>query len=230
MSSFNEEYFRRLTYFGYRFRTWRAIVRLYEDVLRRASSVVGVNMLDGRGKRALDVGCALGVTTRWLASLGYEAVGLDISEVIGVAKRVNPKLEFVQADALSMPFAPCSFDLIVAFKVFEHLPNAGRFILSLWRTLREGGVVIITAESRTLVRLAYDLLGGERTHINLRKPHEAEEAFKRAFNNVFVIRELLLPIPPHLLNRYFVIYGVPNHLESGYVLIAWNKVGDIQCG
>jgi len=140
-----------------------------------------------------------------------------------MAKGENPWMEFLQGDAQRLPFRPGSFDLIVAFEVFEHLPRPAGFLIDSWKTLKHDGVLVLTAASRTILGMLYDLLRGEKTHANLLKPHEARRIFERAFDKVFVINSLLLPIPPHLLNKYFVIYNAPNHLETGYVLVAWDK-------
>ena len=140
-------YFTRTGYFSYRFRTWSAMIRFYEDILKRASSVVVVNLLRGRGRRMLDIGCALGIITQWFSSLGYEAVGLDISEVVHLAK--SSKLEFVLSDALSPPLHPSSFDLVVAFFVIEHLTDPIRFVLITRELLKDEGFLIITTDSGT---------------------------------------------------------------------------------
>jgi 2-polyprenyl-3-methyl-5-hydroxy-6-metoxy-1,4-benzoquinol methylase len=219
------EYFFRISYFSYRFRAFRAVKRLYEKYFKLIESLTGLRLFDGNGKRALDVGCAIGVETRWLASLGYDVVGLDVSEVVNIAKKLSPRLEFIQGDAHLMPFASNSFDLIVAFELFEHLLNPAKFIVELWRLVKLKGIIVIVAASKSFTRPFYDFIHKEeKTHTNLRGPGETVKIFRKVFSNVVMFTRLLLPIPPHLLNRYFVIYNAPEFLADDYILVAWNKI------
>jgi 2-polyprenyl-3-methyl-5-hydroxy-6-metoxy-1,4-benzoquinol methylase len=216
-------YFFRSWYFGYGFKAFKAIIKLYDGYFKLIERLTGLSLLNGRGKRALDVGCALGVTTKWLASLGYEVIGLDISEAIKLAKKAYWCLEFVRADAQFLPLAPSSIDLVVAFEVFEHLPSPTLFVLNLWTVLKPKGVAIITSPSRSLTTLVSDTVRGEKTHINLPRPEEALKIFRKVFSDVFVVTRLFLPIPPNILRRYFVLYNIPRALADGYILVGWNK-------
>ena len=227
---FGLEYFFRRWYFAYRFRAFRAMIRLYESYFKIVECLTGLEVFDGHGKKALDIRCALGVTTKWLASLGYEVIGLDVSQILSLAKRASPQLEFVRADAQLQPFASNSFDLIVAFDVFEHLPNPMRFVSESRRLLKTGGIVVVTAPSKSFTSFLYDLIRREKSHINLRKPKEVMKMFRKNFDDVIIFTRFLLPIPPHLFNKYFVIYDVPEPFAEGYILIASKKSDGVDGG
>ena len=47
-------------------------------------------------------------------------------------------------DGLSIPFRDCTFDSIVSFEVFEHLPNLEAILEELYRTLKFGGQLFAT--------------------------------------------------------------------------------------
>ncbi len=53
------------------------------------------------GARVLDLCCGAGYESRRIADLGYEAVGIDFSEVsIRIARQKNPAISFYQEDML----------------------------------------------------------------------------------------------------------------------------------
>src|SRR3954470_47047 len=66
------------------------------------------------GGTALDVACGSGKLTAELARMagtGGRVVVLDFSpEMLAVARRDHPGLEFVEGDALTLPFDDASFD------------------------------------------------------------------------------------------------------------------------
>jgi 2-polyprenyl-3-methyl-5-hydroxy-6-metoxy-1,4-benzoquinol methylase len=65
------------------------------EVLRWALKTADCNLLDGQGKRALDVGCAYGYTSKMLAELGYETFGVGISKWgINQAKNLSGNLDY----------------------------------------------------------------------------------------------------------------------------------------
>lgn len=112
---------------------------------RAAVTAVGASP----GTRALDVCCGTGDLAFLLADAGAETVGLDFSaNMLEVARRRGGErsstvgsVEFVQGDALALPFDDDSFDAVtVAFGVrnVERLDGAfAEFV----RVLRPGGVM-----------------------------------------------------------------------------------------
>lgn len=113
------------------------------------------------GMRVLDVGCGPGRHVNALASLGIEAVGLDVSQRfvdVGVAAGV-PGASFVRGDARAMTFDG-EFDAAIslcqgAFGLGGppqsldpfNLDNDGAVLDGIRRALRPGGRVALTAFS-----------------------------------------------------------------------------------
>ena len=74
--------------------------------------------------RTLDVACGTGFLTRHLPG---EVVGLDQSEsMLDEARRQAPKAEFVQGDALDLPFEDGSFGRVFTGHFYGHLERADR--------------------------------------------------------------------------------------------------------
>ena len=110
-------------------------------------------LLDAR--RILDLGCGNGELARRLRQNGFSGsyLGLDFSAgLLEHARRqtgATGEFDFRQAD-LSSPgwsagLPPASFDLILAFAVFHHLPGAdlrSAILLNLAKLLSPGGLFI----------------------------------------------------------------------------------------
>ena len=100
-------------------------------------------------RRILEVGCGTGNLTRELVRLGYEVVGVDVSEgMLEVARRKVPGVRFVRADVREMALGEeydavvstfdslnnllTEEDLALAFKrIREHLKPRGIFVADL---------------------------------------------------------------------------------------------------
>ena len=102
---------------------------------RRAAAATGLQP----GQSALDVACGTGKLTAELARLaaGGRVVGLDFSEgMLERARRDHPELEFVQGDALALPFGDGEFDASTAAFGLRNLADPGRGLAELARVSR----------------------------------------------------------------------------------------------
>jgi ubiquinone/menaquinone biosynthesis C-methylase UbiE len=100
-----------------------------------------------RGTDALDFGCGTGRSTRFLRNLGFDVVGLDISEPMLVEARLrDPQGDYrlVRDDDLR-DLQANSFDLVLAAFTFDNIPTMDRKVTlfrALHRSLRPGGRVV----------------------------------------------------------------------------------------
>jgi demethylmenaquinone methyltransferase/2-methoxy-6-polyprenyl-1,4-benzoquinol methylase len=91
--------------------------------------------------RTLDVACGTGFLTRHLRG---DVVGLDQSErMLAVAREQAPAAEFVQGDALSLPFENNEFEGVFTSYFYCHLEETARerFLSEARRVARELVVV-----------------------------------------------------------------------------------------
>jgi ubiquinone/menaquinone biosynthesis C-methylase UbiE len=95
-----------------------------------------------RGDRVLDVGCGTGILARELASyVGPDCVtGLDLNEgMLAVARRLEPKIDWRQADAQKLPFANSAFDVVVSQFMLMFVPDRVAALREMWRVLAPRG-------------------------------------------------------------------------------------------
>ncbi len=91
----------------------------------------------------LDVACATGMSFRFLADYGAIR-GIDISdETIRLCGQRGID-RIVKADAMALPFAPGSFDVVLALDAFEHFEDDVAAMRETHRVLRPGGLLVAT--------------------------------------------------------------------------------------
>ncbi len=98
------------------------------------------------GRRVLDAGCGGGRTSAWLAELGAEVVGIDVSpELVRLARERLPSATFSVGDlAEPLPFENGEFDVAVAGLVMHYLRDWVPTLRELRRVLRPDGVVVLS--------------------------------------------------------------------------------------
>ena len=94
----------------------------------------------------LELGCGPGTAATEL-SAGRRYTGVDLSRVqLAIAERRVPHARFIRADFTTMIFRPASFDAVVSFYVFNHVPQgelAPAFARILY-WLRPGGRLMLS--------------------------------------------------------------------------------------
>jgi tocopherol O-methyltransferase len=99
----------------------------------------------------VDVGCGIGGSSLYLAEKYSATVsGITLSPVqanrataraqaAGLVKQAHFKV----ADALDMPFADASFDLVWTLESGEHMPDKTKFLQECYRVLKPGGTLLM---------------------------------------------------------------------------------------
>ena len=104
-----------------------------------------------RGARALDFGCGAARSTRFLRDLGFEAIGVDISELmLREARRLDPAGDYrLIADGSLAEFASGTLDVILAAFTFDNIPTdrKSRALCELQRILAPGGCLVLVVST-----------------------------------------------------------------------------------
>jgi SAM-dependent methyltransferase len=101
------------------------------------------------GEVAVDIGCGTGAEVRRMAGLlgaAGRAVGVEPHaglRAVAAARAAESGAEFVDGDALALPFADASVDLVRCERVFQHLRDPAGAAREIGRVLRPGGRAVV---------------------------------------------------------------------------------------
>ena len=105
-----------------------------------------------KGTRALDFGCGAGRSTRFVKALGFDTVGVDISQdMIHRAKEIDPEGDYrlIEDGRIGLWEGP-AFDLVQSIFTFDNIPTMEKKV-ALFREcggiLNPGGRVLNLASS-----------------------------------------------------------------------------------
>lgn len=127
----------------------QAQIDLIEELLAwgRVNTATLGSSSSGHSSHILDVGCGIGGSALYLAEkFGAAVAGVTLSPV--QAKRateraaafgLGDRAQFQVADALALPFADQSFDLVWSMESGEHMPDKQQFLQECYRVLKPGG-------------------------------------------------------------------------------------------
>jgi SAM-dependent methyltransferase len=88
----------------------------------------------------LDVGCGPGYVSAAAAERGAIPTGLDFSqEMIAIAQKMFPRIEFREGDAQNLPFPDAGFDRVLANFALLHIAHPDRACAEACRVLKPGG-------------------------------------------------------------------------------------------
>lgn len=101
--------------------------------------------------RILDVGCGIGGSSLYLTEqFGAAVTGITLSPVQAnrateraKAAQLDDRVQFQVADALALPFADQTFDLVWSLESGEHMPDKQKFLQECYRVLKPGGSLVM---------------------------------------------------------------------------------------
>ena len=129
----------------------QAQIELIEELLLWSGCTVNrINDLNNPPENVIDVGCGIGGSTLHLAEkFGCNATGITLSPVQASRAKerakeagLDGKVNFEVANALDLPFADDTFDLVWSLESGEHMPDKAKFLAECYRVLKPGGKMI----------------------------------------------------------------------------------------
>lgn len=111
----------------------------------------------GTGTTVIDVGCGAGrhsfeAFRRGADVVAFDQSAEDLNDVDAILQAMadqgeapaSAKAEAVKGDALELPYADGTFDVVMASEILEHVPADDRAIAELVRVLKPGGRLAVT--------------------------------------------------------------------------------------
>ncbi len=130
--------------------------RYARDLVERARPI-------GPSDRILDLGCGTGIVARIVRErLGGAAhlTGVDTSApMIAVAKSLLPEAVLIEGNAMALPFADCSFDLILCQQMLQFVPDRVLALREARRVLAPGGRIMLSTWKPRAQQPLFDALG-----------------------------------------------------------------------
>ena len=104
-----------------------------------------VRAIDPRpGMRILDLAAGTGTSAAALADLGADVTACDFSAgMIDVGRQRYPDIEFVQGDAMDLPFADDYFDAVTISYGLRNVAETEKALREMLRVTRPGGRLVI---------------------------------------------------------------------------------------
>lgn len=96
------------------------------------------------GMKILDLAAGTGSSSEPLRQHGADVVSADFSQgMLDVGERKFPKLKFIKADALNLPFENQSFDLVTISFGLRNTNNAAKALQELSRVTKPNGKIVL---------------------------------------------------------------------------------------
>ncbi len=128
------------------------------DILWRAAMVRAV--APQPGERILDVAAGTGSSSAALARSGARVVAVDISPgMIAEGRRRHRKIEFIEADAMALPFGDNEFDAVTISFGLRNITDPKAALAEFYRVLKPGGRLVVCEFSKppvAIFRAAYN--------------------------------------------------------------------------
>jgi SAM-dependent methyltransferase len=139
---------------------------------------LAISLLDDAGlasPRMLDGGCGAGALLAELAQRG-KAYGGDVSASAISATRNRGLGDLIQCDIQQAPFRPAAFDAVLVCDVLEHVEDDQQAVSEAARTLKPGGLLIVTLPALWVLWSSHDEALGHRRRYCAREVRRMVEA------------------------------------------------------
>jgi len=167
-------------------------------IIHHGSIVIVKDILKGR-RKILDLGCGIGVLSKYLADSGKEVWGVDGSEyAISWAKDKyqgeNLHFHLLDIERDKLPFPNKFFDGVLCLHTLEHLGNLDLFLEETKRVVADDGLVVFVVPNnglgyrRLLMKILWGPLGRKEdsTHERSFTPSSFRKLVEQHFPSVEV--------------------------------------------
>lgn len=157
-------------------KSYNKIARWYHEVRTKGQGWFYNEMLempttlkflrDVRGKKILDLGCGTGIYAKILRRRGARIRGIDISEeMIKIARKENPKIEFKVGSMDNLPYKNKEFDIVLAALSIEYLKEWDKVFKEVRRVLKSRGLFIFSGSNPVIGSIKKIMYKGKKLRV-----------------------------------------------------------------
>lgn len=165
---------------------YNKIVKSYASKFSKPSEYIDeFTDLVAKNGKILDIGCGTGTDANYIASKGFEVIGIDLSEeMLNIAKKKFPHIDFRIADMRKLSFENEQFDgIFVAFSLF-HIPkkDVPNTLADLYDLLKPNGAIYIAIQEGKSEELfiTQPLKPDEKIFLNIMDSQEINKLIEKA--------------------------------------------------
>jgi len=118
----------------------------HNPAVRKRLSFILNNLEEGKDQMILDVGTGSGLYIHHLSCVG-DCIGIDV-DVRSLQKARNRNVQLARMVAEDLAFKNDTFDTVTMIEVLEHVANDQEVIRNIFKVLRLGGRLIVTAPNK----------------------------------------------------------------------------------
>lgn len=153
------------------------------------------------GESLLDVGCGTGHFSRRFSQQGLTVTGIDPDpKTLDFARRQSREINYLQGDALTLPFPDQTFDCTSAITSFCFIDNPALALAEMWRVTRRS-LILGLLNRNSLLRRQKEGHGSYRDARWVTASEVSGEWFPR-----------LTPLPKSIIKRSAIFYPQGNQL------------------
>jgi SAM-dependent methyltransferase len=103
----------------------------------------------GPSTTVLEIGTGTGGLLHTLLQRGFRVQGVEIDEPLMIeAQQAFGPLPIQKVNGIALPFPAGSFDVVLSFDVFEHIPDSDAHLDEVRRVLRPGGSYLVQTPNK----------------------------------------------------------------------------------
>lgn len=101
-----------------------------------------------KDKKILEIGSGKGAMVDYLSKEGYDITGTEINEEYTNFAKNNFDINLEKMSRDNLEFEDESFDLVISFDVFEHIPNTAKHLQEVKRVLKPSGYYLLQTPNK----------------------------------------------------------------------------------
>lgn len=135
--------------------------------------------------KILEIGAGHGVLVKYLLDCGFSVVGAEINQDYIKSAKENFNINLISINGKVYPFEDNSFDAVMSFDVFEHIPNTESHLKEVKRILKKGGYYLLGTPNK-ITNIPFEVLKEKgltkwkKYHCSLHTYWQLKKAFREA--------------------------------------------------